>query len=94
MKTDEKSAGSSPPESRQAFWLRYTLSCSAATVAETATYPLDIVKTRLQIQGEQSVQRCLGSTASCSAEAFAKQSTKVPPKLGFVRLTAFIGKIE
>ncbi|GMT06131.1 hypothetical protein PENTCL1PPCAC_28305, partial [Pristionchus entomophagus] len=29
--------------------LKYFLSCSASTVAETATYPLDITKTRLQI---------------------------------------------
>ncbi|VDN51485.1 unnamed protein product [Dracunculus medinensis] len=29
--------------------LKYLLSCSAALVAETATYPLDIVKTRLQV---------------------------------------------
>ncbi|KAL5019053.1 hypothetical protein ScPMuIL_004775 [Solemya velum] len=34
------------------FWFKYTLSSIAAIVAETATYPLDITKTRLQIQGE------------------------------------------
>jgi len=32
---------------------KYALSCLAATVAETATYPLDLTKTRLQIQGER-----------------------------------------
>ena len=31
---------------------RYFLSSTAAAIAETVTYPLDIVKTRLQLQGE------------------------------------------
>jgi solute carrier family 25 (mitochondrial uncoupling protein), member 27 len=30
----------------------YIISVAAASVAETATYPLDLLKTRLQIQGE------------------------------------------
>lgn len=34
------------------FFFKYLLSSAAAAVAETATYPLDITKTRLQIQGE------------------------------------------
>ncbi|CAD5123614.1 DgyrCDS11941 [Dimorphilus gyrociliatus] len=36
----------------ESFIFKYILSISAATVAETVTYPLDITKTRLQIQGE------------------------------------------
>lgn len=38
------------------FWFKYALSSAAAVVAETVTYPLDITKTRLQIQGEGNVQ--------------------------------------
>lgn len=34
------------------FWATYIISVAAASVAETATYPLDLTKTRLQIQGE------------------------------------------
>ncbi|XP_074647924.1 mitochondrial uncoupling protein 4-like [Tubulanus polymorphus] len=36
----------------RAFTLKYALSCVAATVSETVTYPLDLTKTRLQVQGE------------------------------------------
>ena len=31
---------------------KYVLSVSAACVAEVVTFPLDLVKTRLQMQGE------------------------------------------
>ncbi|KAG1664490.1 Mitochondrial uncoupling protein 4 [Nymphon striatum] len=33
-------------------WFKYILSVFSASIAEAATYPLDITKTRLQIQGE------------------------------------------
>lgn len=36
------------------FWFKYILSCWAASCAELVTYPLDLTKTRLQIQGETS----------------------------------------
>ncbi|BFZ03256.1 hypothetical protein BsWGS_06295 [Bradybaena similaris] len=42
-----------PPASRDTFLFKYTLSASAAVLAEAVTYPLDLTKTRLQIQGEQ-----------------------------------------
>lgn len=34
------------------FVATYIISVAAASVAETVTYPLDLTKTRLQIQGE------------------------------------------
>lgn len=34
------------------FWCTYLISVFAASIAETVTYPLDLTKTRLQIQGE------------------------------------------
>nr|CAH0108935.1 unnamed protein product [Daphnia galeata] len=34
------------------MWFKYILSVISATIAEGATYPLDLIKTRLQIQGE------------------------------------------
>lgn len=41
-------------EEIQSFAYKYCLSSMAATVAETVTFPLDITKTRLQIQGERA----------------------------------------
>jgi len=38
-------------------WFKYILSCTAATTAEIATYPLDLAKTRLQIQGERDITK-------------------------------------
>lgn len=38
----------------KAFLWKYALSAVASTVAETATFPLDLTKTRLQIQGEHA----------------------------------------
>lgn len=38
------------------FWFKYTLSAMAAVVAESVTYPLDLTKTRLQIQGEKDIK--------------------------------------
>lgn len=36
------------------FWCTYIVSVVAASVAEVLTYPLDLTKTRLQIQGEKA----------------------------------------
>ncbi|XP_077527449.1 uncoupling protein 4A [Haemaphysalis longicornis] len=47
------------PSERQyidSFYYKYALSVAAASVAETTTYPLDIVKTRLQVQGEMAAK--------------------------------------
>lgn len=41
---------------RNSFFFKYLLSSTAAVVAETVTYPLDLTKTRLQIQGEQATK--------------------------------------
>jgi solute carrier family 25 uncoupling protein 27 len=40
------------PHYADSFWATYVISVAAASVAETVTYPLDLTKTRLQIQGE------------------------------------------
>ncbi|XP_013398373.1 mitochondrial uncoupling protein 4-like [Lingula anatina] len=40
--------------SHETFMFKFALSAVAAVVAESVTYPLDLTKTRLQIQGEQT----------------------------------------
>ncbi|GLC71627.1 hypothetical protein PLESTF_001142800 [Pleodorina starrii] len=56
--------------------LKLGLTCSAAMVAEAVTYPVDMVKTRLQLQGELggSGSRIAGGAASTSASASASAS--------------------
>ncbi|XP_050735975.1 mitochondrial uncoupling protein 4-like isoform X7 [Eriocheir sinensis] len=44
-----------PKHYADAAWFKYILSCCAATTAEMVTYPLDLTKTRLQIQGEKGL---------------------------------------
>lgn len=45
------------------FWCTYIVSVAAANVAEFATYPLDLTKTRLQIQGEAYTTGANGATS-------------------------------
>ncbi|PIK43291.1 putative mitochondrial uncoupling protein 4 isoform X2 [Apostichopus japonicus] len=47
-----KTSGSRTKSPSTIFITKYCLSAFAATAAETVTYPLDLTKTRLQIQGE------------------------------------------
>eukprot|EP00731_Ephydatia_muelleri_P004103 Em0002g279a len=42
-----------PSKHNDPFVLKYCLTVAAASVAETVTYPLDLLKTRLQVQGHQ-----------------------------------------
>ncbi|XP_063223550.1 mitochondrial uncoupling protein 4 isoform X1 [Bacillus rossius redtenbacheri] len=39
------------------FWCTYIVSVTSASIAEVVTYPLDLTKTRLQIQGEKNSSR-------------------------------------
>ena len=52
LKFQFKAAMASDPSSLSDFGKRYLLSVMAAGVAETVTFPLDLTKTRMQIQGE------------------------------------------
>jgi len=46
------------------FACTYIVSVVAASIAELATYPLDLTKTRLQIQGEGAAQSAVKSNVS------------------------------
>ena len=102
----------SPPVSggkQDSFLLRYALSCTAATVAETLTYPLDLTKTRLQIQGEVCVfsaqlqtalERRTLQTAAAKFHKLESASTSAggrllqPPKLGMFGIASGIGTLH
>lgn len=49
-------------ENNDSFQKKYILCCISATASETVTYPLDITKTRLQIQGEHASLEKFGKT--------------------------------
>ncbi|CAH1739025.1 hypothetical protein AGLY_006979 [Aphis glycines] len=48
----DKAPGTKVYNYADSFWCTYIVSVVAASVAEILTYPLDLTKTRLQIQGE------------------------------------------
>uniref|UniRef100_A0A5S6QJT1 Mitochondrial uncoupling protein 4 n=1 Tax=Trichuris muris TaxID=70415 RepID=A0A5S6QJT1_TRIMR len=50
--TDVEEGKATFNQNAESYVAKYLLSCGAATVAETATYPLDLLKTRLQLQVE------------------------------------------
>ncbi|KAI8796823.1 mitochondrial uncoupling protein 4 [Biomphalaria glabrata] len=52
---------------QESFIFKYTLSATSAVVAESVTYPLDLTKTRLQIQGEKG-HHSMGHSLSHSAQ--------------------------
>lgn len=43
-----------PADASAAFLQKLLLSAAAASVAESATFPLDLLKTRLQLAGQQA----------------------------------------
>lgn len=61
------------------FLFKYILSAFAATVAEVVTYPLDLTKTRLQIQGENALK------VQISCTALPEQRGMVKTALGIVQ---------
>lgn len=65
------------------FKYKYFLSICAASVAETVTYPLDIVKTRLQVQGEEAAR---GIRTKGKPKGFFKLGLGIIQKEGFFML--------
>lgn len=73
----------SKPES---FLFKYILSSAAATVAETATYPLDITKTRLQIQGETALNKCNGYNTPIKSRGMVHTAYGIVQEEGLLKL--------
>ena len=65
---------------KRAFGVTYTLSALSACAAETVTFPLDIIKTRLQAQGERA-----GAGSGTAAAAASQQRGMVATLTGIVR---------
>ncbi|KAH3871727.1 mitochondrial uncoupling protein 4-like [Dreissena polymorpha] len=72
-----------PRREDESLAYKYILSSAAAMVSETVTYPLDLTKTRLQIQGEISLG---GTTVSYSNRGMLKILHGIVTEEGFFML--------
>lgn len=75
--------GMSPPSAdpAQGFAHKLALSAVAASVAETATFPLDLLKTRLQLAGQQQL----------AAAVQAQRPRLLSVAVSIVRTEGFLG---
>ncbi|XP_053647637.1 mitochondrial uncoupling protein 4 isoform X4 [Cherax quadricarinatus] len=72
-----------PKHYADSAWFKYILSCCAATTAEMVTYPLDLAKTRLQIQGEKGLN---GSSQRSPYRGLASTGVGIIREEGMLRL--------
>ncbi|XP_063961532.1 mitochondrial uncoupling protein 4-like [Lytechinus pictus] len=68
------------------FLFKYGLSACAATVAETVTYPLDITKTRLQIQGEVTAAKHYRTTDAIPYRGMVRTALGIVQEEGLFKL--------
>ncbi|EDO32885.1 predicted protein [Nematostella vectensis] len=71
---------------RNGFLRKFGFSSAAATVAETVTFPLDITKTRLQIQGERASMVASSSTQPVAYRGMIKTATGIVEEEGLKNL--------
>ncbi|XP_071483310.1 mitochondrial uncoupling protein 4-like [Diadema antillarum] len=83
VQKDEVNGGFVNPNS---FLVKYFLSACAATVAETVTYPLDITKTRLQIQGEVAAAKHYGNEAAIPYRGMVRTALGIVEEEGLFKL--------
>ncbi|XP_037094450.1 mitochondrial uncoupling protein 4-like [Pollicipes pollicipes] len=77
---------SAPTGVADKLWFKYMLSCGAATCAELVTYPLDLTKTRLQIQGEAAEKKPAPSGRPPLYRGFLRTAGGVVREEGVLRL--------
>ncbi|XP_042897167.1 mitochondrial uncoupling protein 4 [Parasteatoda tepidariorum] len=70
----------------ESFFFKYILSSCAASVAEIATYPLDITKTRLQIQGETALNKCNACSAGLKSRGMFHTAFGIVQEEGLLKL--------
>jgi len=75
-----------PQAAPTTFSSRWLLACAAATISETITYPLDLLKTRLQLQNERG--RGLLPQAAAGGAAAPLAPPAAPPPLLSLRAMA------
>ncbi|XP_050393042.2 mitochondrial uncoupling protein 4 [Patella vulgata] len=68
------------------FLFKYTLSATSAIIAESVTYPLDLTKTRLQIQGEAAQHKSHGKPTSQPYRGMIKTAFGIASEEGFFKL--------
>ncbi|XP_023714251.1 mitochondrial uncoupling protein 4 isoform X2 [Cryptotermes secundus] len=67
------------------FWCTYCVSVIAASIAEVVTYPLDLTKTRLQIQGELAATKH-ASMNSTPYRGMVQTALGIAKEEGFLKL--------
>ncbi|KAF4526280.1 hypothetical protein B566_EDAN010990 [Ephemera danica] len=68
------------------FFCTYVLSVAAASIAELATYPLDLTKTRLQIQGEKGAVTSTSHTGNVAHRGMWRTATGIVSEEGILNL--------
>uniref|UniRef100_A0A7M5ECL1 Mitochondrial uncoupling protein n=2 Tax=Anopheles funestus TaxID=62324 RepID=A0A7M5ECL1_ANOFN len=68
------------------FWCTYLVSVFAASIAETVTYPLDLTKTRLQIQGEAAAVDAEGAVKKLKYRGMFATATGIIREEGALKL--------
>ncbi|OWK13427.1 SLC25A27 [Cervus elaphus hippelaphus] len=87
MSTPDDAERLSPLVQRWPRASKFLLSGCAATVAELATFPLDLTKTRLQIQGEAALARLGdGATESAPYRGMVRTALGIVQEEGFLKL--------
>ncbi|KAG5196962.1 hypothetical protein JEQ12_010416 [Ovis aries] len=87
MSTPDDAERLSPLAQRWPRASKFLLSGCAATVAELATFPLDLTKTRLQIQGEAALARLGGGAAeSAPYRGMVRTALGIVQEEGFLKL--------
>nr|XP_042121717.1 mitochondrial uncoupling protein 4 [Peromyscus maniculatus bairdii] len=87
MSVPEEEATLLPLTQRWPRTSKFLLSGCAATVAELATFPLDLTKTRLQMQGEAALARLGdGATGSAPYRGMVRTALGIVQEEGFLKL--------
>lgn len=80
-----------PPDPAVGFAQKLALSAVAAGAAETTTYPLDFIKTRMQLAGQQQAAAGAAAAAAAAGPAWARPQA---PSRGLLSTAASVVRQE